>query len=330
MVNALVVTYGNRWNYLTRVVDYLTAQPYINKIVLIDNNSSYDIRSKLSQFPDKIILMQPGKNLGSAGGYNLGLRYLHENYIDQFIWLLDDDNLPETKALEMLLGQFRNIQTLTNDNFFALQCLRPDRGYLQAIANGKSVDMVLPVKNSFFGFHLFKLPGKMMRKLKFIKQVRQDKLIKIPFAPYGGLFFQAIILNKIGLPDERYYLYSDDFEFTNRITANGGCIYLISEAKVEDLEKSWIVQKQNFLRSRILDQDGYKSLLAARNATHFQSHYRVTDKFIFKMNKSIYLTYLFFISIVRRKGKQFKFLLTAIKEGELGIFDNGKYVVQDS
>ena len=330
MVNVVIVTYGNRWRFLEQVVVSLKLIREVNKIIIVNNKSEYKLDEKFINFDNQIVLINLKENSGSAGGFKIGLTYVMENFKQGFVWLLDDDNLPTPNTLNILLNGFENKRKTRGNNMFALMCLRPDRSYLQKIANGESVSRILPIKNSFFGFNLFNLPNQIIGKLKLKQKPSNHEFISLPFAPYGGLFFPTEILDYIGLPDERYYLYADDFEFTNRITKAGGNIYLIPQAKVDDLEKSWITQKQNLLRSRMLDQNNFKAYLSARNSTHFQSHNRVSNRLMFNINKIIYLLYLFIVSIVSFKIRQFKLIVIAVKEGERGIFDNEKYIKQSN
>ena len=106
--------------------------------------------------------------------------------------------------------------------------------------------------NGFIGFHIFDFHSKIIRFLKKVslkKNVNQymseiaDKCTcdknwgTVPVAPYGGLFFHKKLIDIIGYPMEDLFLYQDDFEYTYRITKNGGKIYLILNSTVKDLEK---------------------------------------------------------------------------------------------
>lgn len=72
-------------------------------IVIVDNDSDDDSESRLrAQFP-QLVILQAGANLGYAGGNNLGIRYALEQNAD-YIWLLNNDTIIDTKALDELMG----------------------------------------------------------------------------------------------------------------------------------------------------------------------------------------------------------------------------------
>jgi GT2 family glycosyltransferase len=47
-------------------------------------------------------LVRHEQNLGSAGGYHSGLEYILDNKVADYIWILDDDNLPFPGSLKAL------------------------------------------------------------------------------------------------------------------------------------------------------------------------------------------------------------------------------------
>ncbi len=69
----------------------------------------------------------------------------------------------------------------------------------------------------------------------------------------AGLFFHKDLIEKIGLPDESYFLYVDDFDFTYRITKAGGEIWMVTNSHLHDLESSFYLpgKKEDLISFRI-------------------------------------------------------------------------------
>jgi GT2 family glycosyltransferase len=121
------------------------------------------------------------------------------------------------------------------------------------------------------------------------KMTLNDKDIKfgkVPVAPYGGLFIDKKILTKIGYPDENFYLYADDHEWSYRITKNGGEIYLIFDSKIDDIELSWHVPKENkeTTFSIISKANPFRVYYSIRNRVYFEINNLVNNRAIYWIN----------------------------------------------
>ena len=99
----VTVTYGNRFHLLKQVVD-AGLKEGVCKVIVVDNNSETESREKLKEYErelgnQKIEVLYLDSNYGSAGGFK---KRLEEEYSDpecEFIWLLDDDNIPVEGSL---------------------------------------------------------------------------------------------------------------------------------------------------------------------------------------------------------------------------------------
>ncbi|MXV51660.1 glycosyltransferase [Pedobacter sp. HMF7647] len=316
-VSVLTVTYGNRWLFLEQVINRLLSFPQVSKIVIVNNASEYDVEMKVNELAhDRAVVLNNAENLGSAGGYRQAIEYAHRSTGNEFLWLLDDDNRPEENVLEKLLLQWRNIQTA--DNKKALFCLRDDRAAHLKIAAGETPYRYYLVPNNFLGFSVSSIAKNQLYKLrdKFDSQLPFKERVSIPYVPYGGLFFHKSMVDLIGLPDERFFLYVDDSEYSYRITQSDGTIWLIPSCKVDDIDKSQgIGYKKQLFHSQLLDQWSFRTYYAIRNRLYFYQSVAVKNKTIFNINKGLYLFYLKIISLLSGKSAEYKKLLTAVDDG---------------
>uniref|UniRef100_F4C589 Glycosyl transferase family 2 n=1 Tax=Sphingobacterium sp. (strain 21) TaxID=743722 RepID=F4C589_SPHS2 len=319
-VCVLTVTYGNRWAFLKQILERVLSFEHVVDIIVVDNGSDYDLKKELDQLNSSIItLLQETENLGSAGGYKAGLGYFVSHSNADFAWLLDDDNLPEKGALEKLINAWPSIR-LTEDRK-ALFSLRTDRKNHVLIAQGADPYQYYLVPDNFMGFHFFRIFSNQYRKLAGQNRYNSSPLrpSKLPYVPYGGLFLHRRLVEFIGYPDERLFVYVDDSEYTNRITEMGGEIWLIPDSRINDVDISQgITYKHRFWRSAILDLWNFRTFYQVRNRLYFYSRHAIKNRFIFALNKWLYMTGHYLISIITGKHKAYKEFRIAVADGLAG------------
>ncbi len=101
---AVVVTY-NRLPLLQKCIEKLESQTKPCDILVVDNASTDGTAVWLAERQSentRLRARNTGENLGGAGGFNYGMRWAVEAGYD-YLWLMDDDCLPEPDALEKLL-----------------------------------------------------------------------------------------------------------------------------------------------------------------------------------------------------------------------------------
>jgi GT2 family glycosyltransferase len=326
-VFVVTVTYGNRFHLLKQVID-ATLKEGVYKIIVVDNNSEPESREKLREYEkelgsQKIKVLYLDDNYGSAGGFKRGLEETYNDLECEFIWLLDDDNKPMEGSLKILLDFWNSLKIENKEEKIALLSYRFKKEQVakKSIIYNKP-EMVIGLKNSFLGFHIKEFPKKFLRylKRKFLEKNNTSKeedygFGSVPVAPYGGLFIHKNIINKIGYPNENFYLYADDHEWTYRITKNGGKIYLILNSKVDDIELSWHVPKEIKETSFSIISKGnpFRVYYSVRNRVYFEINNLVNSKIIYGINV---FTYLLLISL--SSTKNLKIIIKAIKDGFKG------------
>lgn len=108
---AIIVTF-NRRNLLAKCLRAVLHQEGILCDVLVIDNASTDgtgtyIQNTYGERKD-VIYINTGKNLGGAGGFKVGIREaVTRGYT--YVWLMDDDTIPERNALVRLLEAGRKL-----------------------------------------------------------------------------------------------------------------------------------------------------------------------------------------------------------------------------
>ena len=185
---AVVVTH-NRIDLLRQCVAQLENQTCACDILIVDNASTDGTAQWLASQPD-LHCRNTGANLGGAGGFNLGMRWAVEAGYD-YVWVMDDDCLPQPDALEKLLEADR--------------ILEGNYGWLSSVAlwtDGSECRMNRQkLKKSFYEFSPLLKYG----------------LVQAEQATFVSLFLRSETIRRVGLPIKEFFIWGDDIEFTRRI-----------------------------------------------------------------------------------------------------------------
>ena len=202
-VAAIVVTY-NRRELLAECIDALSAQTYTNlKIYVIDNASTDGTREYIKKYIDNgfIIYINTGKNLGGAGGFNYGIKAAGNEEYD-FLWIMDDDTVPNADALEKLVNAYK---------------INKEIGYLSSKALWKDESLCVMNKQRDLSLHTIK---------DF-----SENVIPSAAATFVSLFVPLSVVKDVGLPIKDFFIWGDDLEYTRRISLKYKC-YVITNSIV--------------------------------------------------------------------------------------------------
>jgi len=310
MIYAITVTYGDRFSLLKQVVDS-AFQEGVEKIIIVDNNSSPENRIKIRQYENKynskIKVIYLSENTGSSGGFHAGLQEISASKCE-FVLLLDDDNILSKNSIKRLINYYKFFSQKEKNLVLSFN---REYGYIDDLLMGEN--NVLK-KNFYRGFNLWSLLVKRL-KLKKVNQRKKARYACIDVAPYSGLFFKREVLESIGFPDKNFYLYADDFEYTYRISRKFKII-LIEKIKVIDLEYSW----NNFAKSGLFyhpfinDGSNFKTYYLFRNADYLETAVFRKRGPVFIFNKYVYLSILLFIGLINLRFSRIKIILKALND----------------
>lgn len=182
------------YNQLQRI-DY---QNY--SILVIDNDSNHTSKTTLKKSipPSDLILNK--KNIGYAGGNNIGIRKAISASAD-YVWILNPDIRVETKTLNIL------VEHITEDKKIAAVgpriCMRDNKEII--FSDGGVVD----TDNGIQTYHL-----KFKQNIKEIKE--SNKTNKVDYIDGSCLFIDINCLKEIGFLNEKFFLYFEETEWCLR------------------------------------------------------------------------------------------------------------------
>ncbi|MCM1234208.1 MAG: glycosyltransferase family 2 protein [Ruminococcus flavefaciens] len=208
---AIVVTY-NRKEYLKECIAALKASETPVDILIVDNASSDGTKAAIQYFIDKktVFYLNTGKNLGGAGGYNLGLKKAYELGYEYF-WLMDDDTIVHPDSLTELI----NAKVELSDNFGFLSSL-----VLWVDGSGCRMNSPRLALNWIMEASLF-----------------EKGIIRLSGASFVSFFLRREVVKEVGLPIKDYFIWGDDSEYSARISETFPC-YFVTNSKVTHKMKS--------------------------------------------------------------------------------------------
>ena len=226
-IAAVVVTY-NRKDLLLECISGVRGQEglapdMILDVIIIDNASADGTEAAVRQLmiseearkdiaERQILYFNTGANLGGAGGFQYGIRKAVELGYD-YLWLMDDDCIPGVRTLAAFIDTMRSPSLRDGQwGFLSSKVLWKDGSICEMNVQRQT----LTRDTADFS------PG----------QVRP-----IVMASFVSLFVPAIVVKDLGLPIKEFFLWTDDWEWTRRISRKYTC-YLVTDSVVTHKSKS--------------------------------------------------------------------------------------------
>lgn len=220
-IAAIVVTY-NRKALLGECLDALLNQTRPADSIIVLDNASTDGTGKLFEKDEKYDLscidyIRMDSNLGGAGGFCEGIKYACRKDFD-WIWVMDDDTIPEPESLEKLCDSVSVLPE--NTSFVASSVYGPGKEAM----NLPIIDMRKVKETGYADWYRYLDKG----------------LVKIERATFVSILVKNGAVKKVGLPFKNYFIWGDDSEYTLRLTRYYGPAYFSGDSRV--LHKRAIVK----------------------------------------------------------------------------------------
>ena len=215
-IGVVVLTF-NAEKYIKVCVDSLINNNYPNcTIIVVDNNSQDNTCHMLCDLFPGVKLIRNKKNLGYAGGNNIGIKYLLKKENCDYILILNDDTIVNKNIINELLKSLNNNAHNGIAGSVITYFDRPDRiwfagGYLN--------------KNFCFTRHSCMNKG---------IDILPDKGI-VGFITGACMMIKREVFEVAGFFSEDYFLYWEDVDFCQRATNYGYKCYLVNKPLVKHM-----------------------------------------------------------------------------------------------
>lgn len=253
-VAAIVVTY-NRLNLLKECVDALLNQTYKNMDILIIDNAStdntFEYANELVENENNVEYYRLDNNVGGAGGFYEGIKRAASQKHD-WIWLMDDDTIPEKNALEELCIAASKIKEpigFISSNVFGISNKTMNTPRINSLKKGE---------NGYADWN----------------ERLEDSLVKVQSATFCSIFINLKAIQSVGFPIKSYFIWGDDTEYTLRLSYYYG--------------QGWIAGKSKVLHKR--ENEKSLSILTENNKNRINNYFYYVRNYL--INVSLYYGYM--------------------------------------
>lgn len=207
-VSIIILNYNGLENTLDCLNSLKKCQTQGNQVdfIVIDNNSSDGSKEVLGTLGNIHLIPNP-QNLGYTGGNNIGIRYALKKQPD-LILILNNDTLADKNLLVNLINAARNADIISPKIYFAPnfefhkdRYKKNDLGKVIWYAGGK-IDW-----SNVIGRHA---------GVDEVDKNQHDTRSPVDFATGACMLVKRQVFEKIGLFDEKYFLYLEDMDFCVR------------------------------------------------------------------------------------------------------------------
>jgi GT2 family glycosyltransferase len=227
-----------------------------------------------------VTLIKSTKNLGFAGGNNLGIKLAFNNQAAYF-WLLNNDTVVSPDALSHMVQTFSRYQKKPVGKLGMLG------GKLRYYHQPEMLQAVLGIYKPLFG-------GTVHIGQNEPDQGQFDHIAiqENSYIVGASLFLSRDFLHEVGPMAEDYFLYYEEIDWVNRARKSNYEIAVCPEAVIYHKEGSSVGNKVNGVKSKISDYFSIANRL------------KITKRYYKKYLIPVYFS-LFFILINRIKRRQF-------------------------
>lgn len=184
VVLAVVVTF-NRLDELKVCVAALKSQSYGSLNILVVNNGSTDgTKEWLTQQSDVIVINQ--ENLGGAGGFYTGMKYMYDNGYEWLV-MMDDDGIPDKNEIKNLIQSYDKVVSAVGKEVI-LNALVADK-------DDKDYTAFLWARGS--------------RRTTKITELQKEQFFN-DIHPFNGTLVKRSVIEKIGMIKKEMFIWGDE------------------------------------------------------------------------------------------------------------------------
>lgn len=225
------------WNRLSDILECLESLHRLSyqqvRVVVVDNGSTDGSVPIIRQRHPAVAVVQNGRNLGFAGGNNVGIRHAMLWRPDYF-WLLNNDTVVESDALSILVEAAESL---------------PQTGLFSPAIHYSANPEAVQFPGSYIDWDRFDTIFCTEKDAVANGDIGSNVVL------WGtALLVKRVVVERIGLLDETFFAYEEDIDYCVRsLRAGLGC-RPVNAARVyhkdTPLKGGWKSPSQAYLRAR--------------------------------------------------------------------------------
>lgn len=206
--SASIVLYNSDQSQLSQLLDCIASSNAIDRVILVDNSPT-KLDSKLLFLPN-ISYIHVAKNVGYGAGHNIAIRLAIESDSD-FHFVLNPDINFQPEEIQKMITRMRIDESVGQ---LMPKVIYPD-GNIQYLCK------LIPTPLDLFFRRFLRYPLNLLtRKSEAIYELRFTGYcheMNVPCLSGCFMLFRISALKQVGLFDERFFMYTEDFDITRRM-----------------------------------------------------------------------------------------------------------------
>lgn len=207
-ITGSIVIYKNPLPQLKQAVDSFLQATCESMLYLIDNSPSQELAGEFVHPRIKYVFTD--SNIGFGAGHNIALREILVDASSSFHLILNPDIYFSKDTIATLLSF---MQQHENVGLAMPKILYPD-GRLQPLCK------LLPSPLTLFSRRFLQLNRNWIARMNYMYEMHfsgYNRIMDVPFLSGCFMFLRTEALRKVGVFDERIFLYTEDTDLTRRI-----------------------------------------------------------------------------------------------------------------
>lgn len=293
----VIVTY-NGMDWIQECLDSVIAD---STVIVIDNLSTDQTVSFISEHYKDVIVLQQEANLGFGKANNVGIKYALEHDAD-YILLLNQDAKLEQKALQSLTALFEG-----NKDYGIISPIHCDWSG-QFLESSFAKYMNYRYNEDFYS--------------DFVLNKQKKEIYEVPFIAAACWYLPAHVFKKVGGFDPIFFHLGEDVNFTQRLLFHGFKIGVDAQSKVCHDTKERVYKPMPRFSDAYFYKLNYKEkiVFADINNSNWKSKIKYKRKQVLK--DALFLLLQLKISKFRGALKEYRIFKNIEKDCELSRSKN--------
>lgn len=220
-----LVIYKNNPGILRKLFDSLSSSKLKTKVFIIDNSPSDNIKNMCNR---NLVYIFNNKNIGFAKAHNIAISQIIT--LSKYHLVINPDIIFKT---ETLLEDIYNFMEHNQEIGLLMPKILYPEGSIQYLCRLLPIPYDLMLRKIFVPF--FSNRQNIRYELRFADY---NKILDVPFLSGCFMFIRTEALRKVGIFDERFFMYFEDLDLSRRIHKYYRTVYHPVSAVIHSFEKS--------------------------------------------------------------------------------------------
>ncbi len=196
---------------------------YLERIIIVDNYGLLDYSTFFEAGGGKVLVVNPGRNLGFGRGVNLAMKYVETPYI----LLQNPDTELEGEILSKMLDFLKE-----HGGAVVPMAKTPNGIELLARRYTKVFDIMAGRRSPLLKLKFFKKLGE---RYRYFDKLREKNPFEVDAFTGTFVLMSKQVFNEVSGFDERYFLFMEDVDLSRRIKQAGYRITVFPDIYVKHL-----------------------------------------------------------------------------------------------